>query len=72
MNNLFANLMLIQWIISIVAGISFCSYSLIKGDKQTQEVSVITLITFILTGYITFIPATIAVIVFINNHKNEL
>ncbi len=55
--------MFIGWIIGLVLAILVLIYSFVKRDKNGFETGFYLLIIFGLTGYITFFPITIAILI---------
>ncbi len=56
--------MLIGWVIGVLLALSVLIYTFIKRDKDGFKTGIYMMLLFGLTGYLTFFPVTIALLIF--------
>ena len=64
MENIVLNLMMIGWAIGVLLALTILIYTLIKRDKEGFKTGIYMMVLFGLTGYLTFFPVTIALLIF--------
>lgn len=64
MGNIVFNLMIIGWAIGVIFALSLLIYTFIKRDKEGFKIGIYMMLLFGLTGYLTFFPVTIALLIF--------